>query len=193
MKLTFRREFKGDLSVLPIREVEGAVPFKEPESMGKLSLIANGIALVLIILVLIPIFLLHGRDLFSAHFPQVLLAMILSLAIIPAHELLHAICFRENVDFYTYFRKGLCFVVGTESMTKKHFVFMSLLPNLVFGVLPYALFFVFPSQIWLGVFGAFNIGAGGGDYINAFNALTQMPKGSLCFMSGMHSYWYRPE
>ena len=27
---------------------------------------------------------------------------------------------------------------------------------------------------------------------NIYHAITQMPKGSLTFMSGMHSYWYMP-
>ena len=32
-----------------------------------------------------------------------------------------------------------------------------------------------------------------GDYYNVFNCLTQVPKGGLVYMSGMHSYWYLPE
>ena len=42
------------------------------------------------------------------------------------------------------------------------------------------------------ILGAINIGAGGGDYLNIFHALTQMPRGALCFMSKNRSYWYLP-
>ena len=37
------------------------------------------------------------------------------------------------------------------------------------------------------------IAMGAGDYCNIFLALTQMPKGSVRFLSGAHSYWYVPE
>ncbi len=110
----------------------------------------------------------------------------------PIHEVLHALCFKEEVEFYTYLRKGLMFVVGTESMSKARFIFMSMFPNIVFGFIPYILFFIFPSQFWLGIWGALCISAGVGDYINVFNAITQMPKGSLCYMNGNRSYWYIP-
>ena len=195
MKLKFKKGFDGDYNKLPSREVEGAVAFKEPESIGKLSLIANSIALLIAVILLVPVVIAYGgikaftSDI-TASYGQLLIAVVLMIVIMPLHELLHASCFKGEVEFYTYLSKGLLFVIGTESMTKARFVFMSLLPNLVFGFLPYVLFFVFPSQLWLGVLGAVNIASGAGDYINVFNALTQMPKGSLCFMSRNHSYWY---
>ena len=85
------------------------------------------------------------------------------------------------------------FVVGTEDMTKARFTAMSLMPTILFGFIPFVLFFFFPSQLWLGLTGAFNIGAGTGDFINVYNALTQMPKGALTYMSGHHSFWYVPK
>ena len=56
----------------------------------------------------------------------------------------------------------------------------------------YIVALIFPSLYWLGIFGALAIGAGAGDYINVFNALTQVPKGGLIYMCGFHSYWYKP-
>lgn len=195
MKLIYKRAFDGDLSTLPTREVAGAVQFREPENMQRLSLIANAIALVLAILFLAPVaWMFFTRA--SAWEPSIsslLLLMVGMLLAMPLHELLHAVCFRETVEFYTCMRLGLMFVVGTESMTRVRFVFMSLLPNLVFGALPYLLYFLFfPGCPLLGVFGAIMISCGAGDYYNVFHALTQMPKGALCFMSGMHSFWYQP-
>ena len=199
MKLTFKKEFNGDENLLPTREVPGAVQFKEAEDMKKFAVFANILALVITAAAVVPVVLMgaargmFAREAWSGTFFSIGIGCILSVLVIPLHELLHASCFRGEVDFYTYLKKGLCFVVGTESMTKAHFVFMSLLPNLVFGFVPYILYWIFPDLIFLGFFGAFSIGAGAGDYINVFNALTQMPKGALTFMSGMHSYWYLPE
>ena len=36
------------------------------------------------------------------------------------------------------------------------------------------------------------ISFGGGDYMNVWNALRQMPRGSIQQISGFHSYWYMP-
>ena len=94
---------------------------------------------------------------------------------------------------YEYLSKGMLFVVGSERMSKARFVFMSMLPNLVFGFVPFLLFLINPSWTLLGTLGAFAIPMGAGDYYNVFNALTQMPKGAKTYMKGFHSYWYLPE
>ena len=44
-----------------------------------------------------------------------------------------------------------------------------------------------------GVMGIMAISMGTGDYLNIWNALCQMPKGTKTFLSGMNSYWYREE
>ena len=91
------------------------------------------------------------------------------LALFP-HELLHAVCFKQDVYLYTNWKQGLLFVVGPEPMSKRRFILMCLLPNLLLGFLPYI-----------------------GDYYNIINALTQMPKGAKTYLYQMHSFWYLPE
>lgn len=85
------------------------------------------------------------------------------------------------------------FVIGSELMSKGRFIFMSLLPNLVFGFIPFVVALCVPSLALLGVLGAINIVSGSGDYYNVFNALTQMPKGARTYLYQFHSYWYMPE
>lgn len=87
----------------------------------------------------------------------------------------------------------MLFVTGPEDMTKGRFIFMSLLPNLIFGFIPYIIAMFNPSFIILGFFGALSISAGIGDYINVFNTLTQVPKGALVYLHGFNSYWYLPK
>ena len=106
------------------------------------------------------------------------------------HEFIHAICFREDVYLYTNLKNGMLFVTGTEDMSKFRFVFMSLLPNFVFGFVPFILFMINPSWGFAGTLGALSIPMGAGDYLNVFNAIRQVPKGAKIYMSGMHSYWY---
>ena len=42
-------------------------------------------------------------------------ALLGSLLILFPHELLHAVCFKNDVYLYTNFKQGMLFVVGTES------------------------------------------------------------------------------
>lgn len=87
----------------------------------------------------------------------------------------------------------MLFVTSTEDITKGRFIWMSLFPTLCFGFVPFGGFIINPDWIFLGYLGAFSIAMGAGDYCNIFLALTQMPKGSVTFLSGTHSYWYLPE
>ena len=196
MKLTFKKGYNGDVNTLPSREVEGAVAFREPETIGKFALVANAASVVILILAAIPLIIVFlsqpKASLGSSDFYLTLIiGLVLSVVVTPVHELLHAICFREEVAFYTALKLGLLFVIGTESMSKARFVFMSMLPNLVFGFIPYILYFVIPAHpLWLGVFGAACLCSGAGDYINVFHAVTQMPKGAKCYLSKNRSYWY---
>ncbi|MBQ2510446.1 MAG: DUF3267 domain-containing protein [Erysipelotrichaceae bacterium] len=164
----------------------GYVPFREAQDMNKLALVMNLVA-ILVAVVTLGIYFLRGRQ------PMHIVGMILSIVTLVPHEFLHAICFKEDVYMYENLRKGMLFVVGPGTFTKGEFVFMSLLPNLVFGFIPFLIFLIDPSHVILGTLGAISIPAGGGDYYNIFNALTQMPKGSRTYMNGMHSYWYMPQ
>lgn len=196
MKLVFNGKYSGDENTLPQREhPENYQMFKEPDS-SKFMLIANGVSLIITLvflaLAVIPTFSYIKADLADGKPWLIFLAAILpTLSIVP-HELLHAICFKETVYMYSFLQQGAMFVLGLEDMTKARFTFMSLLPNIIFGFVPFIVALIFPSLYWLGIFGALAIGAGAGDYINVFNALTQVPKGGLIYMCGFHSYWYKP-
>ena len=162
------------------------VPFKEAQDMNKLSLIMNGIAIVIAAFT-VAVYFIVGRQ------PLNIIGTILSLVAMVPHEFLHAICFKEDVYMYENLRKGMLFVVGPGTFTKAEFVFMSMLPNLVFGFIPFLIFLIDPSQTILGTLGAISIPAGAGDYYNVFNAVTQMPKGAKTYMHGMNSFWYMPK
>lgn len=188
MKLHYKGKYNGDPSSLPKKEHEvNAVKFKEPTDTKQLALIGNGIAIVCFILFFIPL-VFYFKDFSSL---QWAIGCALALLASYPHELLHAICFKEDVYLYTNFKQGMLFVVGPERMSKARFVFLSLLPNLVFGFIPYVLAFIFDLKI-LAVFAALSISCGAGDYLNVFNAMTQMPKGARCYLYEMNSYWYIP-
>ena len=186
-------KYSGDESSLPQREhAAGAVPFKEAGDMKGLSLICNIGCIALIIILAVPFILLAKKYITHNAIWMMLGGICACFAIFP-HELLHAICFKKDVYFYTNFSNGLAFVVGTEDMSKSRFIFMSLCPNIVLGLVPYVIFLIFPNIVFCGLFGLICLGMGFGDYINVYNAATQMPRGAKTYLSGTHSYWYLEE
>lgn len=186
-------KYNGDENSLPQREhPDNYVPFKEPQNMKQLAIIANVGCILIIILLAIPYILIGRKYIFGGSVWNILEWILPCLTLFP-HEMLHAICFKRDVYLYTNFSQGLLFVVGPEDMSKTRFIFMSMLPNIIFGFIPYVIFLFCPKLIVLGAMGLLCIGMGFGDYMNVFNALRQVPHGAKIYMSGMHSYWYKKD
>lgn len=187
MKLVYKGNFDGNPESLPGREhMPGAVPFKEMQDVKKFAVLMNMAAAVVMIVLMVLLFVRNGIGSYS------IVGCILPLFCLFPHEILHALCFKEEVCLYTCWSKGMLFVTGQETMSKGRFIFMSLLPNIVFGFVPYLLFMIHPQWKIFGTLGAISIGMGAGDYYNAFHAATQMPKGARTYLDKFNSYWYMP-
>ncbi len=183
-------KYNGDESTLPQRKHHpNAVPFKEIESMKKLSLITNIGCILTIIILAIP-FVLLAKEYIKDNKIWLALGGICGGLSLPIHELLHAICYKKDVYYYKNLSQLLYFVIGTEDMSKSRFIFMCLCPNIFLGLVPYIIFLIYPNIVLLGIFGLICIGMGFGDYINVYNAIKQIPKGAKTYLNGMHSYWY---
>lgn len=192
MKLHYMGKYNLDPDSLPHGEHRpGAVPYREAATSKQLALIANLLGGVLIVLFFIPVVLRSRGNLFFDW--QTTAGLFCSILVLFPHELLHAVCFRQDVYLYTNLAQGMLFVLGPEDMSKSRFIWMSLLPNLVFGFIPYLIGICFPQMTFLSVFGAMNIGAGAGDYYNVWNTLTQVPNGALVYLYKFNSFWYLPE
>ena len=194
MRFHYAGKYSGNEEDLPQRDPmpEGAVQFRESESTFMMSVIASVIGVVLFVaLYFVILWRVPSYDFFAT--PGSLIAMLLALAASVPHEFMHAMWFREDLYMYSNLRQGMLFVVGPEDMGKWRFIWMSVFPALVLGVLPFVAFLLNPAWTGLGVFGAMSFVAASGDFINVFNALMQMPAGSQTFLSGMHSYWYLPK
>lgn len=191
MTIHYKGKYNLDPDTLPHGEHKpNAVAFKEAQDTEKLAIAANAVAFVIIVLLAIPIVLKIKQYPFSPL--QLMLGGIMPMLIMFPHELLHAICFKKDVYIYTNFKQGMLFVVGPEDMSKARFIFMSLLPNIIFGFIPYIIWLIFPQLLFMGVFGTLSIGMGAGDYYNVFNAATQMPKGARTYLYKFNSFWYMP-
>ena len=189
MKLHYMGKYNLNPNSLPHGEhKEGAVKFDEPENTAELAKKTSGISLVLLAFLFTALLYRCGNPP-SKHW---LIGMLLFVVAMLPHELLHAINFKGDVYLYTNLTQGMLFVVGPEDMSKGRFVFMSLLPNFVFGLAPFVVALILPQYAWLGIFGALSLTAGAGDFYNVYNAITQMPKGARTYLYKMNSYWYTP-
>lgn len=197
MKLHYMGKFSGDVADIPHGEHKpNAVKFKEADDPKKLGIIANAWALVITLVCCLIYGVRLGiadMDFGMALWGQFVIGCGLSMLCLFPHEFLHAICMKEDVYLYTNFKQGMLFVTGPEDMSKARFVFMSLCPNLVFGLVPFVLAMIWPRLAVLGALGAISVGAGAGDYYNVFHALTQMPKGARTYLYQFNSWWYLPE
>lgn len=187
MKLHYMGKYNMNPDDLPHDEhEEGAVKFREPEDPKTLGLIGNGLAIGIFVIIY---GIMYIRD--SSMTLNAWGALIAVASLVP-HEILHALCFKGDVYMYTNLRHGMLFVTSTERISKGHFIFMSMLPNLVFGFAPFIIYLIFPKCTILGTMGLIGIASGAGDYINVFNAITQMPKGAYTYLHKFGSYWYMP-
>ena len=190
MKLHYMGKYDLNPESIPARPHKpNCVKFKEPEDSKKLSAIASAISTLTLVILAIPVFTQGLMAAIEAFGKGAIIAM---LVLFP-HEMLHAICFKEDVYLFTNLKQFQLFVVGPEDMGKARFIFMSLLPNIVFGLIPYLIFLANPNLVFWGAVGAFNLSAGAGDYLNVFNAIAQMPNGSRTYLHHFNSYWYMPE
>ena len=178
----------------------GAVLFREPADTAALNLAAMKWSLLALAaaaalgVVTIP---LRGGLVLGAGFWFMAGFAASFLTLLP-HELLHGLCFGRGAEVHLFVspKDLMAFVVCTRPVSRGRFILMSLLPNLIFGWLPFLLWCLTPysgagSDILLW-FSSCCISFGGGDYLNVWNALRQMPRGSVQQISGFHSYWYMP-
>lgn len=188
MKLIYKGTYDGNPENLPCgKHQPNAVKFKEFENTKEAGIFVNIVGCVLMIILILVFGVRSGIENFNTW------GCLLAILTLFPHEILHAICFKEEVYLYTNWKQGMLFVVGPEVMSKSRFIFMSLLPNLVFGLIPFIVYLIYPNLYLLGVFGAITIGMGAGDYYNVFNALTQMPGGAKTYLYHFNFYWFMPE
>lgn len=196
MKLIFKGKFKS-YDDLPKGELpERAVRFKEPKSLVGVNLVALPFIFLTAIVMLILMAAFGGQQMYSKH---TLLGIVISLVLIVPHEFIHALFMGRDAEVFMYYslKHLMMFVTTVSPMTKGRFILFSAMPSLILGWLPFFIgLFLFPTTdlggilMAAGFWGSLESCA---DYLNIFNALVQMPKGSLTQLSGMNSYWFMPE
>lgn len=200
MKLVNKGIFKNEEELPKGNLPSNAVKFREPDTAKELNkkviifiLPAIGLAGIIILLAMF----IHGDKIKMNYGLSVFIGLFFSYLCIIPHELLHGICFGKKAVVELYFapKKLMAFVVSNQPISKTRFILLSLCPNIIFGWIPLILWAIFPTMPYHNVvfyFSLISIAMGGGDYMNVWNAIIQMPKGSMQQMSGFNSYWFIP-
>ena len=108
----------------------------------------------------------------------------------PVHELLHAIAMPCKSKKYIYFFSQGMLATTTDIISRRRYIFMSMLPNIVLGIIPIILYFVAvnanckisPGILCFGVLGI-------GDYWNVLKALNVTSGKCQLFNSGVNTFY----
>jgi len=140
----YKGKYDGNEDSLPQREhPEGSVPFKEMDNMKTLSLVMNVVGSVIAIILIIAVGFISGENPFN------MIGILAFVVTMVPHEFLHGICFKGDVYMYQNLLQGMLFVVSPDDISKGRFIFMSMLPNIVFGFIPFILFLIQVRSLYL--------------------------------------------
>ena len=199
MKLKWKGIYKNEEQLPKADLPANAVMYREPKSMAGvngMALLMSIPAILLIVAIMAQSAAVKGHLNFDGNIWMMYLGLLLSIVTLLPHELLHAVCFGKETEVELYFspKHLAAFVCSTTPMTKGQFIFLSLLPNLVFGWIPLLVWAFVPMADSVGSvllsFSGASVLMGGGDYMNVWNTIRQVPPGATVQNSGFHSYWY---
>ncbi|MBE6748696.1 MAG: hypothetical protein E7557_05635 [Ruminococcaceae bacterium] len=118
---------------------------------------------------------------------------LLSIILLPVHEILHTIFNKQDSFFYLYPKHFCAFVMNIEEKTKFKKILGFLLPSVILGIIPFIIAIIFPQLKFLGFFAIPNIAWGSGDYMDTFHFLRYVPNGARIYSHKDGIYWYKPE
>lgn len=190
-------KYKGVINSLDKVEVEvpkDAVKYIDVELLekeGKSTSIYNIVSLMVPAI----IFSIKYLEIKETPFVFNLVGIVVGCVLLLPHELLHGLCFprKNNVFIYQTINPPSMFIVSDVLLSKKRFIFMSLLPSVVFGLLPLiAWLFVSPYTFFaktLFSIGFISIITGGKDYMNVIKTVRHVPMSAKIQMSGLKVYY----
>lgn len=203
MTLIWKGKYENEKQLPVVNLPSNAIRFKEPKTPAQLNLVASLFLIPVVFIVIGAIYLKKALGFeFNIGLGNIIYnwGALLAFSMILPHEFLHAIAFpkKSEVELWYSLENLMAFVFSTAPMTKTRFLYVSLLPNIIFGFLPLAAWIFMPSHLssLSGILLSFSVWSlcfGIGDFLNVFNTITQMPKNSITQLSGFHSYWYMPQ
>lgn len=196
MKFVVKGKFKS-LDDLPNAELPAnAKCYEEPDDLDEITMQAmkyGFMALGIAIAAYLGKYFGAGFD--NIHILPLILGIPASYLMIIPHEILHGICYPRGaiVEIWSAIDHGMFFVTSGYPISKARFIWMSLFPSILFGLIPLIIVIFMPVSWWedfLFSFAASNLVHGAGDYLNVVNTFKQVPKKAKVANSGIHTYWW---
>lgn len=168
-----------------------AVNIIDPEAPGR------GTAIYCIVAMLVPAAIFSAKYAVLGETPMVfsLVGILIGCVLALPHELIHGLCFPKGsqVKLYQMMRPSRIFVTCAQPMSKARFVFLSLVPAIVLGLIPLLIwFFISPYSFWARTIfsiGFMSIITSGRDYMHIIKVLGEAPPFARIVMSGARIYY----
>lgn len=192
MKIKYMGKLDPKTNPLPTNKLkEGAIRFNEPENVRKRYLWTNIICVIIVGIMFVPEYLnVLFRDVDAINSLNFFLYFLLGIILF----ILSKLCqfyFCKEVYFYKIKGLGLIGVYTTE-FTKKKYIALNLIPNIIFGFIPYYISLI-TGNYFLGIAAIFVVAVSAGDLVNAYHAFVEMPPESKTFLYQFNNYWYLPK
>jgi hypothetical protein len=198
MKIVWKGKYISKEQLPIVILPSNAVKFKEPSTFLTLNLFA-GIFVIPVTIIVGTAFYIKTLLGLTVDFYDMfdIWGMLIALIMIIPHEFLHAIAFPKQAEVQIWYsiKNMMLFAYSTYPTSKLRFIYSSLLPSIIFGVVPLMAWFFIPNEFFqasktIFSFASFSLILGIGDFLNVYNAAIQMPRNSIIQLSGFHSYWY---
>lgn len=187
---------------VPKRDVsENAVKIKNANLLT--GLICGALFFIVLGIILRSLFIsmkcyLYGMDEAEVHC-WVWAGLVLALATLPLHEYLHIIALPRHFEKYVWLapKAGAVMCTYTEPISKKRWIFMALLPNIVVAFISLLIWTIIPiqnntvSDIFIN-FINYSLICGSGDFASIFQVATRIPNKMMIQDVGADVYWFNP-
>lgn len=172
----------------------GAVKYIDNEALKKEGV---NLAIYNIVAMIVPavIFSIKYLELKETPFVFSLLGIIIGCILLFPHEILHGVCFpkKDHVFIYQMLKPPGMFVGSNTLISKRRFIFMNLLPAIVFGLIPLIIWlFVSPYTLFAKVLfsvGFINVITCGNDYMNVIKTVRSVPMSAKIQTTGVRVYY----
>lgn len=196
MNIVFQGKYQREKQFKRKRLPEDATRFSKPISVSK-TIVAGG-------WVSFPLLMLSTAILAFkiVTFPQLNLLMLLVASLLGVtvsyfREIVRALSFpwSMKVELWSNKKDGALFIYFDQPISRGRFMWVSFVPNLFLGVIPFILFafgllnFNLNFAMLIGLVSWLMILAGVGDYLNVYNTLKYIPKEAKILRYGYHFYW----
>lgn len=120
---------------------ENAVMYKEPKDTKGLMLHGTIVSIPIIVISSIVIFS-RFDELIDMPVGYFIFAMVFSTLLLYVHEYIHALAAPKDIEkqVWTNWKQGILFMYFMEPVAKLRFIWLSIAPNLILGIIPLALY-----------------------------------------------------